>query len=98
MVYARFTRAEVQPEKIDEVIKLWEERALPMLKASQGYQRAYFLVDRNSRKCISISVWDSEADSRANEQSAERQAVLALFEGYLTGTPTIEGYELIRQD
>ena len=68
-MFARFTIVQVKPEKIDETIKLYEESVVPGAKAQKGYQGIYLFTDRSTGKGYSVSLWDSEEDAVANEQS-----------------------------
>jgi heme-degrading monooxygenase HmoA len=41
------------------------------LQAMDGFSRAYFLVDRENRKGLSITVWDSEEAMNASAAKAD---------------------------
>ena len=96
-MFARFTIVQVKPEKIDETIKLYEESVVPGAKAQQGYQAIYLFTDRNTGKGYSISLWDSEEDAVANEQSGYYKEQVNKFMEYFAAPPVQEGYELVVQ-
>jgi hypothetical protein len=55
------------------------------------------LVDRKTGKGVSISLWDSEEDAIANEQSGYYQEQVGKFKDFMTAPPVQEGYEVAVQ-
>jgi len=97
-MFARFTIVQVKPEKIDETIKLYEESVVPGAKAQKGYQGIYLFTDRSTGKGYSISLWDSEEDAVANEQSGYYKEQVSKFMEYFAAPPVQEGYEAVVKD
>lgn len=93
-MFARFTIVQVNADKIDAVIKLYEESVVPAAKSQKGYRGAYLFTDRNTGKGCSLSLWDSEDDAIANEQSGYYQEQVGKFAEYMTAPPVQEGYEV----
>ena len=93
-MFARFTIVEVNVDKIDEVIKLYEDGVVPAAKSQKGYCGAYMFTNRKTGKGYSISLWESEEDAIANEQSGYYKEQVGKFAGYFTGPPVQEGYEV----
>ena len=93
-MFARFTIVQVNPDKVDEVIRLYEESVVPAAKSQKGYRGAYLYTDRKTGKGYSISLWDSEEDAIANEQSGYYKEQVGKFSEYLTAPPVQEGYEV----
>lgn len=96
-MFARLTIVQGKPDKIDEMIQIYEESVVPAAKSQKGYQGAYMLVDRSTGKGVSISLWDSEEDARANEQSGYYQEQVGKFKDFFTAPPVQEGYEVAVQ-
>jgi heme-degrading monooxygenase HmoA len=97
IMFARLTIVQGKPDKIDEMIQIYEESVVPAAKSQKGYQGAYMLVDRSTGKGVSISLWDSEEDARANEQSGYYQEQVGKFKDFFTAPPVQEGYEVAVQ-
>ena len=93
-MFARFTIVQSAIDKIDEVIKLYEDSVVPAAKSQNGYRGAYLFTDRQTGKGYSISLWDSEEDAIANEQSGYYREQVGKFAEYFTGPPVQEGYEV----
>lgn len=97
-MFARFTIVQVKLDKIDETIKLYEERVVPGGKAQKGYRGIYLFTDRSTGKGYSVSLWDSEEDAVANEQSGYYKEQVNKFIEYFAAPPVQEGYEVVVQD
>ena len=97
-MFARVTIIQVKSNKLDETIKIYEESVNPERKAQKGSRAAYLLTDRKTGKGIAITLWDSEEDAIANEQSGYYQEQLNKFKDVFAAPPVREGYEVSFQD
>ncbi len=93
-MFARLTIVQVKLDKMDETIKIFEDSVVPAAKSQKGSRGAYLLTDRKTGKGISISLWDSEEDAVANEQSGYYKEQVGRFQDFFTAPPTQEGYEV----
>ena len=93
-MFARLTIVQSNPDKMDEVTKLFQESVVPAAKSQKGYRGMYLLNDPKTGKGISISLWDSEEDAIANEKSGYYQEQVGKFKEYFTAPPVQEGYEV----
>ena len=97
-MFARITRIQVKSDKIDEAIKIYTESVTPARKAQKGSRGAYLFTDRKTGKGIAITLWDSEEDAIANEQSGYYQEQLSKFKDIFAAPAVREGYEVSFQD
>lgn len=93
-MFARLTRARIKVDRIDEFIRLYEESVIPAAKSQKGYSGAYLLVDRQSGEAICITLWESEKDALANEESRYYLEQVAKFVNFYARPPIREGYEV----
>ena len=93
-MFARFTIVQVDADKVNEVIKLYEDSVVPAAKSQKGYRGAYMFTDRKTGKGYSISLWESEEDAIANEQSGYYKEQVGKFAELFTAPPVQEGYEV----
>jgi len=93
-MFARLTVFQVNIDKLDETKKIYKESVIPAAKSQKGYRGVYLLTDSKTGKGISITLWDSEEDAIANEQSGYYQKQVAKFKGFFTAPPIREGYEV----
>ena len=97
-MYARVTNTQMKLDKLDEAIKIVEESVLTATRSQKGYRGAYLLTDRKTGNGLMISLWDTEEDAIANEESGYYQEQVAKFKDYFAAPPVREGYEVSVQD
>ena len=97
-MFARVLVVQMKSDKIDESTQLYKDSVVPAAKSQKGYRGIYMFTNRKTGKGMSISLWDSEADSIANEKSGYLQQQIAKFKDYLTAAPVPEGYEVSVKD
>ncbi len=96
-MFARLSTVPVKSDKMDETIKIYEENVIPTAKLQKGFRGAYLLTDRKTGKGISITLWDSEEDAIANEQSGFYKEQISKFKDCFAASPIREGYEVSLQ-
>ncbi len=98
-MFARLTIFQGKSDKIDEAIKIYKENVVPAAKSQKGFRGIYLLTDRKTGKGISMSLWDSEDDAIANQQSGYYQEQVGKFKDvdFFTAPPVREGYEVSLQ-
>src|SRR3954452_21739654 len=69
-MYARLTRFEGPPERIDEAGRGIKDEILPRVREMDGFRGLTMLADRISGTAITIGYWDSEDALRASEDAA----------------------------
>ena len=93
-MYARLVTTYVKKDKMDEVLKLFEGSVIPEGKAQEGYFGIYLLTDRETGKIVSITLWDTKEDARANEESGYYRRQVEKFKNLVTETPVKEGFDV----
>ena len=96
--FARVTLTQGKPDKMNDTIKLYKDSAVPAAKSQKGYRGIILLSDFEKGKGISISLWDSEEDAIANEQSGYYQEQVDKFKDFFTAKPIREGYVVTVQE
>jgi hypothetical protein len=93
---ARISTVEGDPGKIDDALKVINEKVLPALKELDGFMAANFLVDRSAGKLVGVAFYGSEAalEGSADGVKVQRNAVAEAMNGKVVG---IESYELAAQ-
>ncbi|MGD8403584.1 MAG: hypothetical protein PVJ21_07980 [Anaerolineales bacterium] len=94
-MYARVTNTQVVVDKIDEAISVWRDKLAPRLKQAKGFKGVYVMGDRGTGKGLSITLWETKENADAT--LATQPQSLALFEGLLSGTPSVDTYEVVFQ-
>ena len=97
-MFARLITVQIDIDKLEEVRRISEEITIPAVKLQKGYHGGYLLADRKTGKCISMTLWDSEEDTTADEQSGHYQERVEKVKHLFTAPPVREGYEVVVQD
>ncbi len=93
-MFARLTTAEFKPGTLDELISTYRDSIVPAAESQKGYIKAYLLTDSKTNKGISISVWESEDDAVAGEQSGYYPEQVGKVKRLFASVPVREGYEV----
>ncbi len=91
---ARVTIVQIVPGKLDEAVGLYRDSVVPAAKQQKGCKGLYLLTDRNTGRGISITLWETEADMTAGENSGYYQQQLAKFKDVFGAPPVREAYEV----
>jgi len=78
-----------EPEKFEEGLRT----VTPQLESIAGFSHALFLIDRQSGKAISITVWDSEEALTASAEQANQMRQQAT-EPSGASIDSVEQYEV----
>ncbi len=96
--FARVTLTQGKVDMINETIQLYKDSVVPVAQSQNGYRGIYLLNDFKTGKGISISLWESEEDAIANEQSGYYKEQLDKFKDFFTAKPVREGYVVTVQE
>jgi len=89
---ARVTLMSIIKDKLDEAIRLFQESVVPAAKSQNGFRGAYFLTNRETGEGLSITLWMSADDGKANEESGYYQEQLSKFRSLVKALPTFDDY------
>lgn len=93
-MFARLGSVQVSVDKLDEGITIWEEKDIPLMDSVKGYVGAYLLTNSKTGKVISITLWNSEEDAIADEQSNLHANQVNMYKDILIGDPIFQRYEV----
>lgn len=93
-MFARHVTTYVKLDKWDEALRLFEEDVIPEGKAQEGYRGIYLLSNKETGKIVSITLWDSQEDARANEASGYFQRQVEKFNEMITAPLVKDEYEV----
>jgi len=96
-MYARTVAMQGRPETVDEARKIFSESVIPAAKQQKGFKGALYLIDPNTGKGMSVTLWETEADLKAGEGSGYLQEQIAKFGPLLAGPPTREVFVVAAQ-
>jgi heme-degrading monooxygenase HmoA len=92
-MYARVVTVQVQPDKSEEAIAIFQN-SVPAAKQQKGFISLMLLTDRSTGKGVTVGLWETDADLKANEASGYLQEQTAKFAGVFAAPPVQEVYEV----
>ncbi|MGD0662442.1 MAG: antibiotic biosynthesis monooxygenase [Syntrophorhabdales bacterium] len=93
---ARVTTLQMLPSKMDEGIGTYRDSIMPAARQQKGFKGLYLLTDRKTGKVISITLWETETDLTASENSGyyKQQLAKVKVEDLQGAPPVWEAYEV----
>jgi heme-degrading monooxygenase HmoA len=90
-MFARVSVYQAEPGRIDDVARSFQDRR--SVQELQGFVDAFVLVDRNSGKAMTLTLWESE---QAANESAEKAKELrnSAVEEFGGSVESVETYEV----
>ncbi|MGO8947678.1 MAG: hypothetical protein ACLQUY_08455 [Ktedonobacterales bacterium] len=83
-MFARVTSVSVQPDKVAEVVRIYNESILPAVKAATG-------------KGMSITMWNTQADGETTDSSGFYREQVAKVSPFFSSPPSLDVYEVAVQ-
>lgn len=68
-MFARVTHVQSKPGKLDEIVAVYQDSVIPLLKQQQGFHSTFLLTDPDTGKGMSITLWETEADRQAGDSN-----------------------------
>lgn len=93
-MYARVVNVEFKQGQLDEAKRIVNESVVPVLKQQKGFRRQFLLAQPETRKAISINLWETEADLKAFEEGPQYWEVLGKLATVLAAQPDSAAYEV----
>lgn len=91
-MFARVLTIHTQTGKTEEAAAIYRDSILPAAKQQKGFSGALLLTDPGTGKGISITLWETEADQKAGENSGYLQEQLGKVAPLFAGAPLRESF------
>jgi hypothetical protein len=88
-MWARITTLRMPLDRLEESIRMVDDRVIPPLKGMAGYAGGYWMADRDSGKAVTVALWETEGAVRATDV-----AVAKLREMAASIDATVESVEV----
>ena len=94
-MWVRLTFIKIQPDKVDEVRKIYYNEIVPTVKAQKGNVDIYLMEPvGEDEEFISLSSWDSKENGDAYEASGTYPELVNKVKQGFAGSPTLKSYEV----
>ncbi len=90
---ARVTHVRVNPDDVDESVRLFDESVIPAAEQEEGFMGALLLV-RPDGEALVMDLCDTLEHMRENEHNGFYQTQVAKFAEKITGRPSRQIYEV----
>ena len=87
------SRYQMLPQSLDEVVRIFQEQAVPLVSRQPGFKGVYLMTKPNGEFMV-LNMWDTEEQANAWPQNPEHQQVAAQLKPLLSGAPERDGYEV----
>ena len=92
-MYARMTTIRTQPGKLAEAIVIARDSIVPRAKEQRGFKSLLALTDPENEEIIFISLWETEDDLGAGEDSGYYEEQLGKLSSVSAGQAVREAFE-----
>lgn len=93
-MHARIVAGLAKPGTMDQGIDIYKNSVAPAAQEQKGFKGVFFLVNRDTNKFMSVTLWETEADMTAGETSGYLQEQVAKAAAIIAAPPTTEHYEV----
>ena len=95
-MHARLSRfAGLDPERIDETIRQFEEQALEDFKRQPGFKGITAGVNHRTGQAVVMTVWETERHMRDSERLADEARSHAVETARPSREPIVDNYEVV---
>jgi heme-degrading monooxygenase HmoA len=92
-MHARMTMIRTQPGKLEEAVTIGRDSIVPLAKEQPGFKSLVALTDSESEELIFISLWETEEDLEAGENSGYYEEQLGKLSSVLAGQAVRETFK-----
>lgn len=94
-MYIRMTFVKVKPGKRDTARALYNNEVIPAHQGRKGLRFVHLLESLDNKdEAVTVTAWDTRADTEAYQKSEDYQKSLEQFKDMLTETPVVKSYEV----
>lgn len=92
-MHARMTTIRIQPGKLAEAMDIARDSIAPHAEGQRGFKSLLALVDPEGDEIVFVSLWETEDDLEASENSGYYEEQLGRLSSVLDGQAVREAYE-----
>jgi heme-degrading monooxygenase HmoA len=93
-VHARVVDLRVRSFDTKDMVRVYRDEVVPAARQQRGFEGAMLLTDPETGIGISVTLWETEADREAGEQTGYFDEQIAKFSNLLTETPIRKHYDV----
>ena len=95
-MHARLSRfAGLDPERVDETVRQFEQHALPGFEQQQGFRGITAGVNPATGQAFTVTLWETEEDMKASAKLAADARDQAVETAGPAREPIVDNYEVV---
>ena len=87
------THYRTTPDNVDEAVRIFRERAVPLSACHPGFRGLHLLVNKDGH-LLAASCWETEEQAMAWPKSREQRKIVRLLRPLLIRRPRRSDYEV----
>ncbi|PRX24030.1 hypothetical protein B0G75_12473 [Paraburkholderia sp. BL18I3N2] len=91
---ARVAMTTVEPGRIESGTLFWLQSIIPAMKQAAGFRHIYVLGDHKTNRVMTISIWDTEADAVAWDNSEIQKSLRGGLSSHVSDLPVPEMFQI----
>lgn len=94
MGFMRIGNFKAQPDKVDELLQIYQKDAIPVIKKAPGNISA-FILQKNDEKnsFLACTVWETKEDAENYDKSGQASEMVSKIKHTFDGPPNLTTYE-----
>ena len=95
MGFMRIGSFKAQPDKVEELIWIYENEALPQIKAAPGNLNAFILQQHGDTDCfMACTAWKTKEDAENYDKSGQALEIVNKIRHTFDGPPSLLTYDI----
>lgn len=93
-MFCRVTHVQAPEGKVREGLELWYNNILPITKSREGFRGAISMVDFETGKALSITLWEGEEDLIASTEAEYHKKAVERFGEFFENAHEPENFRM----
>jgi quinol monooxygenase YgiN len=94
MGFMRVGNFRAQPDKVEELLKIYQSEALPVIKMALGNVGAFILQKYDEKNCFLVcTAWKTKEDAENYDKSGKALEMVNKIKHTFDGPPNLTTYE-----
>jgi quinol monooxygenase YgiN len=95
IMWVRLTYGKIEPDKMDEFRKIYNEEIVPIIKKQKGIIEVYWMESTEEEgEGISLTSWDSKENGETYESSGTYLEMVGKVQHTFAELPILKSYEV----
>ena len=94
MGFMRIGNFKAQPDKMDELLRIYQKEAIPIIKKAPGNVNAFILQKNDEENLfLACTVWETKEDAENYDKSGQALEMVSKIKHTFDGPPNLTTYK-----